>query len=140
MDSSLVFRAQQGDEEAFALLAVAVGNGLLAVAHRILRDVDLAKDATQQALLHIWRDLPQLRDPARFEAPDEFRIDRNPNPHLGFGIGTHFCLGANLARAEVKTVFTELFAGPSVLTLQDEGELPVEVAGGEVKALPWQRD
>ena len=68
MDSSLVSRAQQGDEEAFALLAVAVGNGLLAVAHRILRDVDLAKDATQQALLSIWRDLPQLRDPARFEA------------------------------------------------------------------------
>jgi RNA polymerase sigma-70 factor (ECF subfamily) len=68
MDPSLVSRAQQGDEEAFALLAVAVGNGLLAVAHRILRDVDLAKDATQQALLNIWRDLPQLRDPARFEA------------------------------------------------------------------------
>ena len=50
------------------------------------------------------------RDEEVFEAPDEFRIDRNPNPHLGFGIGTHFCLGANLARAEVKTVFTELFA------------------------------
>ncbi len=68
MDPSLVSRAQGGDEEAFALLAVGVGNGLLAVAHRILRDVDLAKDATQQALLQIWRDLPQLRDPARFEA------------------------------------------------------------------------
>jgi RNA polymerase sigma-70 factor (ECF subfamily) len=68
MDPSLVSRAQQGDEEAFALLAVAIGNGLIAVAHRILRDVDLAKDATQQALLSIWRDLPQLRDPARFEA------------------------------------------------------------------------
>jgi len=68
MDPSLVTRAQHGDEEAFALLAVGVGNGLLAVAHRILRDVDLAKDATQQALLSIWRDLPALRDPARFEA------------------------------------------------------------------------
>lgn len=51
MDPSLVSRAQQGDEEAFALLAVAVGNGLLAVAHRSLRDVDLAKDATQQRRL-----------------------------------------------------------------------------------------
>jgi RNA polymerase sigma-70 factor (ECF subfamily) len=38
------------------------------VARRILRDIDLAEDATQQALLSIWRDLPQLRDPARFEA------------------------------------------------------------------------
>ena len=50
------------------------------------------------------------RDEDVFEAPDEFRIDRDPNPHLGFGIGTHFCLGANLARAEVKIVFKELFA------------------------------
>jgi cytochrome P450 family 142 subfamily A polypeptide 1 len=50
------------------------------------------------------------RDEDVFDAPDEFRIDRDPNPHLGFGIGTHFCLGANLARAEIKTVFTELFA------------------------------
>jgi RNA polymerase sigma-70 factor (ECF subfamily) len=38
------------------------------VAHRILRDIDLAEDATQQALLAIWRDLPTLRDPARFDA------------------------------------------------------------------------
>lgn len=68
MDSELVLRAQRGDEEAFASLAVAVGDRLHAVSHRILRDVDLAEDATQQALLAIWRDLPQLRDPARFEA------------------------------------------------------------------------
>ena len=68
MDSELVTRAQRGDEEAFALLAVAVGDRLHAVAHRILRDISLAEDATQQALLAIWRDLPTLRDPARFEA------------------------------------------------------------------------
>jgi RNA polymerase sigma-70 factor, ECF subfamily len=68
MDTELVIRAQHGDEEAFASLAVAVGDRLHAVAHRILRDIDLAEDATQQALLSIWRDLPQLRDPARFEA------------------------------------------------------------------------
>src|SRR5688572_8335444 len=68
MDAELVTRAQGGDEEAFASLAIAVGDRLHAVAHRILRDLDLAEDATQQALLAIWRDLPQLRDPARFEA------------------------------------------------------------------------
>ena len=68
MDDDLVVRAQHGDEEAFASLAVAIGNRLHAVAHRILRDLDLAEDATQQALLTIWRDLPQLRDPARFDA------------------------------------------------------------------------
>jgi RNA polymerase sigma-70 factor (ECF subfamily) len=68
MDLDLVVRAQEGDEQAFASLAVSIGNRLHAVAHRILRDIDLAEDATQQALLAIWRDLPQLRDPHRFEA------------------------------------------------------------------------
>jgi len=68
MDTELVVRAQQGDEGAFTSLAVAVGDRLHAVAHRILRDIDLAEDATQQALLSVWRDLPQLRDPARFDA------------------------------------------------------------------------
>src|SRR6476661_4916720 len=68
VDADLIGRAQHGDEEAFASLAVAVGDRLLAVSHRILRDTDLAEDATQQALLTIWRDLPKLRDPARFDA------------------------------------------------------------------------
>ena len=68
MDRDLVVRAQHGDDEAFASLAVAAGGRLHAVAHRILRDIELAEDATQQALLTIWRDLPQLRDPARFDA------------------------------------------------------------------------
>jgi cholest-4-en-3-one 26-monooxygenase len=50
------------------------------------------------------------RDEEVFDDPDEFRVDRDPNPHLGFGIGTHYCLGANLARAEISVVFTELFS------------------------------
>jgi RNA polymerase sigma-70 factor (ECF subfamily) len=68
VDIDLVVRAQHGDPGAFASLAVAAGDRLHAVAHRILRDTDLAEDATQQALLSVWRDLPQLRDPARFDA------------------------------------------------------------------------
>ncbi len=49
------------------------------------------------------------RDASVFDRPDELILDRDPNPHLAFGIGPHFCLGANLARLEVKTVFQELF-------------------------------
>ncbi len=49
------------------------------------------------------------RDETVFDDPDTFRIDRSPNPHLGFGIGTHYCLGANLAKAEIRVVFEELF-------------------------------
>jgi RNA polymerase sigma-70 factor (ECF subfamily) len=68
MDTHLVTAAQRGDEEAFATLVVAFGGRLQAVAHRILRDFDLAEDATQQALVKIWKSLPKLRDPDRFEA------------------------------------------------------------------------
>lgn len=68
VDTALVARAQRGDREAFGLLAVPVGDRLFAVAARILRDADLAADATQQALVAIWRNLPQLRDLSRFEA------------------------------------------------------------------------
>ena len=49
------------------------------------------------------------RDDRVFEAPDRFRIDRDPNPHVAFGIGPHHCIGANLARLEIKVVFEELF-------------------------------
>jgi RNA polymerase sigma-70 factor (ECF subfamily) len=68
MDTELVVRAQRGDKGAYALLATEIANRFLAVARRILRDIDLAEDATQQALLAIWQDLPTLRDPARFDA------------------------------------------------------------------------
>ena len=68
MDRQLVTRAQQGDEDAFGVLARAIGGRLQAVAERILREPDRAEDATQQALVAIWRDLPSLRDPDRFES------------------------------------------------------------------------
>jgi RNA polymerase sigma-70 factor (ECF subfamily) len=68
MDLDLVTRAQRGDEQAFASLAAAAGNRIHALAYRILRDADLAEDASQQALLAIWRDLPALRDPSLFDA------------------------------------------------------------------------
>jgi cholest-4-en-3-one 26-monooxygenase len=47
------------------------------------------------------------RDEEVFEDADAFRVDRNAH-HLGFGIGNHFCLGANLARMEMRVVFAEL--------------------------------
>ena len=68
MDTDLVKLAQNGDKGAFTTLAAARADRFLAASHRILRDFSLAEDATQQALLSIWRDLPQLRDPARFDA------------------------------------------------------------------------
>lgn len=44
------------------------------------------------------------RDGAVFDAPDTLRLRRDPNPHLAFGMGPHFCLGAHLARLEAQTL------------------------------------
>ncbi len=48
------------------------------------------------------------RDEDVFDEPFKFDIGRNPNPHLAFGIGEHFCLGSNLARLELEVIFREL--------------------------------
>ena len=68
MQVALVERARAGDEEAFASLARAVGDRLLAIAYRILRDLGLAEDAVQQTLVLAWRELPSLREVDRFDA------------------------------------------------------------------------
>jgi cytochrome P450 len=48
------------------------------------------------------------RDERAFDAPDRFDVGRTPNPHVGFGIGGHFCLGANLARMEMRIMIEEI--------------------------------
>jgi cholest-4-en-3-one 26-monooxygenase len=48
------------------------------------------------------------RDSTVFDDPDRFDVRRDPNPHLAFGFGPHFCMGASLARLELKVMFTEL--------------------------------
>ncbi len=68
MDRGLVELAQHGAREAFARLVPQIADRLFAAAHRILRDYDAAGDAYQSALVLIWRELPMLRDPDRFEA------------------------------------------------------------------------
>ena len=48
------------------------------------------------------------RDEEVFEDPFTFRVDRNPNHHIGFGRGEHVCLGAHLARLEIRTMYQQL--------------------------------
>ena len=67
MEAELIRRAQHGDQRAFDTLATGLVTRFHAVAYRVLGDADLAQDATQQALISIWRDLPRLRDHDRFE-------------------------------------------------------------------------
>src|SRR3990172_4799971 len=67
VDRDLVQQAQRGDRDAFAILVRTHGDRLFGIARRILRDIDLADDAVQQALVACWRELPRLRDAERFE-------------------------------------------------------------------------
>ena len=48
------------------------------------------------------------RDEAVFDEPHRFRVDRSPNEHLAFGFGPHYCLGANLARMEIRAVLRRI--------------------------------
>ena len=67
MRTRLVEQAREGDEMAFTQLVDLDGDRCYAIAYRILRDVERAQDAVQQAFLLAWRELPRLRDPERFE-------------------------------------------------------------------------
>ena len=66
MRTRLVERAMEGDQDAFTQLVDLEGDRCYAIAVGILRDVERARDAVQQAFLLAWRDLPRLRDPERF--------------------------------------------------------------------------
>lgn len=65
------------------------------------------------------------RDPDRFDEPDRFIPDRSPNPHLAFGRGIHFCLGAPLARMEARIALSMLLDRIENLKLVDIDHQPV---------------
>ena len=60
------------------------------------------------------------RDPAVFESPDELRLDRKPNPHIAFGAGAHFCLGAAHARLIVRELLKQLSEKVERITILEE--------------------
>jgi cytochrome P450 len=62
------------------------------------------------------------RDERVFEDPNSFNIARDPNPHIGFGIGEHLCLGAHLARNELRAVFRSLLTRLRTVELVGEAE------------------
>ncbi len=64
------------------------------------------------------------RDPAVFDRPDQLDVLRDPNPHLAFGFGPHFCMGAALARLELKVMFGEVLRRLPDLELATSEPLP----------------
>jgi cholest-4-en-3-one 26-monooxygenase len=68
-------------------------------------------------------------DEAVFENPDDFRIDRNPNSHLAFGFGSHFCLGNQLARLELSMMTERVLKRlPDLRLAEDDSSLPLRPA------------
>ena len=81
------------------------------------RDVTLGGQSIQAGQkVQIWEGSAN-RDADVFDRADEFDIARKPNPHLGFGQGVHYCLGANLARLELRVLFEELLMRFSTVRL-----------------------
>jgi cholest-4-en-3-one 26-monooxygenase len=76
------------------------------------------------------------RDEDVFDDPFEFRIDRRPNPHLAFGFGEHFCMGAHLARREIELVYRQLLARVAELEVCGPIERLSSIQNGSIKHLP----
>ena len=76
------------------------------------------------------------RDEDVFDDPDKFDVGRDPNKHLSFGYGVHFCLGASLARMEINSFLTELIPRIKTIELAGDPELISTLFVGGLKRLP----
>ena len=74
----------------------------------VTRDVELHGETLREGDQLILMYPAANRDPRVFDDPDTLDVQRNPNPHLAFGFGPHFCMGASLARMELRVMFGEL--------------------------------
>ena len=74
------------------------------------------------------------RDESVFNNPFAFDIHRNPNPHLSFGFGTHLCIGANLARLVLTTMFRELSAQATALSVVSEPDVEANIFARAVRS------
>jgi len=112
-------------------MSVAFGVGILRYAHA---DVEIAGvTITRGDAVLLGLDSAN-RDPSAFDAPEVFDANRKPNIHVAFGYGAHVCIGANLARTELRTVFPLLFRRfPGMRLAVDVDDIRVQterIAGG----------
>jgi pentalenolactone synthase len=122
-------------EEILRLTATS-GTGLLRYAHE---DVEIGGITIGRGDAVLISSDAANRDESVFADPDEFDPGRTPNVHLAFGTGAHVCIGANLARTELRTVFPKLFRRfPGLRLAVGINDIPVRVnrVAGGVDAVP----
>jgi cytochrome P450 len=103
----------------------------------VAQDVELHGKSMTRGQRVRWMIAAANRDPAAFERPDDFDIARQPNPHVSFGTGIHYCLGASLARIEGQEVFRALAERLPDLSLATEAlEYQPSVQFRSLRALP----
>jgi cytochrome P450 len=117
-----------------------------AVSRACTRDVQLGGEQVRRGQVVIVLIAAADRDPEQFPDPDELVLDRDPNPHLGFGRGTHSCLGNSIGRMQARVVLSALLerypatrlAGEPVrrrnATLRGMASLPVTLASAAAPA------
>lgn len=98
------------------------------MARTAMRDVDFHGAQLRQGEKMLLMFEGANFDESVFGDPENFRIDRNPNSHLAFGFGTHFCLGNQLARLELSTMVRKVLERLPDLRLADENALPLRPA------------
>lgn len=126
----------QGTVEEVLRLSAPGGLALLRYAHD---DVPVGEVTIRRGEAVLIASAAANRDARAFDDPEEFDPTRQPNPHVAFGHGAHFCIGASLARTELTAVFTRLFTripGLRLAVRPDELDVRTEQITGGVRAVP----
>jgi cholest-4-en-3-one 26-monooxygenase len=99
-----------------------------------VEDIEIAGGKVNQGQQVVLMYGAANRDPTVFDRPEQFDVTRSPNPHIAFGFGTHFCLGAALARTEIRIFFEELVGRVSRFGITP-GTEPIEMPNAFVYGL-----
>ena len=98
------------------------------MARTLMRDIDFHGTSLREGEKMLLLFEAANFDESVFGDPENFRIDRNPNGHMAFGFGTHFCMGNQLARLELNTMLRKLLERLPDLRLADDSALPLRPA------------
>ena len=98
------------------------------MARTLMRDIDFHGASLREGEKMLLLFEAANFDESVFGDPENFRVDRNPNSHMAFGFGTHFCMGNQLARLELNTMLRKLLERLPDLRLADDSALPLRPA------------